>query len=477
MKFLTFIFLFSYTLVSYGQAGDDVYQFTDSTGTYNVHVYTSVGANIFEVVPYVTKVDVLIVGGGGGGAGYTSYSSAGGGAGGAGGLVFDSAYTVTSGATISVVIGGGGSGINSTGTAADNGEDSAFDGIKALGGGGGILTGGNNNNPAKNGGSGGGGRKNPAGLATQPTSSDGGFGNNGARNSTDNGGAGGGGAGAQPTDISGNDGGAGGDGLDYGAIFGTVYGDSGYFAAGGGGGGDANGALEVGGQGGGGYGSSARDNIAPTSGMPNTGGGGGGGSSDHAGADGGSGIILIRYLEQPSPLPVELLSFNVAFVSTEVFLTWSTASEKNNDYFTLERSKDGILFNIIGTVGGAGNSSNKINYKFIDKSPKSGVSYYRLKQTDYNGDYDYSEMKSVVNNNDTSFNIYPNPVTSGQSISLDFTMDKNEIYYVELLDLMGRTVRSEILKSTDINISLPRGEYIIRVTSKNTIYTEKIIIY
>ncbi|MCH7415841.1 DUF11 domain-containing protein [Belliella sp. R4-6] len=258
-------------------------------------VFEGTGSQTWQVPQGVQSVDVLIVAGGGGGAGNSAFNSAGGGGGGAGGLIYREGYSVTPGSNISVIVGAGGNGINVPSIAAGNGGNSVFDGLVALGGGGGIITPANNNTPANNGGSGGGGRQNPAGLGLQPTSASGGFGNNGARNSNDNGGAGGGGAGSQPANITGNDGGLGGNGLNYGTVFGTQFGVNGFFAGGGGGGGNALGALGSGGLGGGGNGSSARDNIAPTAGIPNTGGGGGGGSSSHGGANGGSGVVLLRY--------------------------------------------------------------------------------------------------------------------------------------------------------------------------------------
>lgn len=474
MKLL--IFLLFLTTFSFGQVGDDVYQDTSGGIITHIHEYSSVGANTFDVPSYINEVDVLIVAGGGGGAGNTGFNSAGGGAGGAGGLIFEAAYTVTPGSTIPLFVGDGGNGINSANNPAANGENSEFDGLIALGGGGGILTSGTNNNAANNGGSGGGGRENPAGIGLQPTSPDGGFGNDGARNvGGDNGGAGGGGAGSEPTNITGDDGGNGGDGLDYTGVFGTQFGDNGFFSGGGGGGGDADGALGLGGLGGGGNGASARDDIAPIPGMPNTGGGGGGGSSEHPGVNGGSGIILIKYVE-PNPLPIELISFNAKPFDGEVKLSWSTASERNNEFFTLERSKDGMNFEVVGKVDGAGNSNHQLDYEFYDESPLLGVSYYRLKQTDFDGEYSYSDIESVTFEEDT-IQVYPNPVVSGSEINFDLTLDKENPYQIEFLDLNGKIISAEELNSNTHSIDLPKGIYLLRIYNKNNIFhTGKIIV-
>ncbi|MCC6252410.1 MAG: hypothetical protein IT238_08120, partial [Bacteroidia bacterium] len=96
-----------------------------------------------------------------------------------------------------------------------------------------------------------------------------------------------------------------------------------------------------------------------------------------------------------SPLPITLLEFNAQPVIDEVSITWTTASEINNDYFNVERSKDGIHFESIAQIPGAGNSHTILNYKTMDAQPYEGVSYYRLKQTDFDGKFEYSTIKSV----------------------------------------------------------------------------------
>jgi len=83
-----------------------------------------------------------------------------------------------------------------------------------------------------------------------------------------------------------------------------------------------------------------------------------------------------------APLPVELMSFDAAPDGENILLTWETASEINNDYFTIERSEDAINFTELTRVDGAGNSNTNIHYHSTDFGPYLGVSYYRLKQTD-----------------------------------------------------------------------------------------------
>jgi hypothetical protein len=96
-----------------------------------------------------------------------------------------------------------------------------------------------------------------------------------------------------------------------------------------------------------------------------------------------------------NPLPIDLLSFTAKYQDGKVLLNWATGSEINNDYFTLERSRDAVSAEIIGFVDGAGNSSQTLHYEFIDHDPLPGISYYRLKQTDYDGSFEYSQWVAV----------------------------------------------------------------------------------
>ncbi len=110
-------------------------------------------------------------------------------------------------------------------------------------------------------------------------------------------------------------------------------------------------------------------------------------------------------------LPIELLSFTAVATNKNVQINWSTASEINNDYFNIERSSDGINFASISQINGAGNSTQILRYALVDDAPLSRTSYYRLKQTDFDGKKSYSSIVSVRfnNSNFSNFDIYPNP--------------------------------------------------------------------
>lgn len=101
----------------------------------------------------------------------------------------------------------------------------------------------------------------------------------------------------------------------------------------------------------------------------------------------------------PTVLPIELKMFNAAIDGKNVLLRWTTSTEVQNDYFTIERSADAGLWEAITTVKGMGNSNHEVNYSVFDTSPLKGISYYRLKQTDYDTQSKYSYIVVIENKN------------------------------------------------------------------------------
>ena len=126
-----------------------------------------------------------------------------------------------------------------------------------------------------------------------------------------------------------------------------------------------------------------------------------------------TGVIYIDPLFFPSdttPYPIELLSFTAEVKKEHVELNWTTTAEINNDYFNVEHSVDGINFTSISRIKGAGNSTQILNYSTIHHTLSNGVSYYRLKQTDYDGETSYSDRQTVeFETDEVIFDIYPNP--------------------------------------------------------------------
>jgi hypothetical protein len=127
-------------------------------------------------------------------------------------------------------------------------------------------------------------------------------------------------------------------------------------------------------------------------------------------------------------LPIKLTYFSVKDVFNGNLIKWTTASELNNDYFDLERSKDGNSFEKIFQKKGAGNSKSELKYEFTDSKAGAGVSYYRLKQVDFDGTATYSEIIAVESSLKAQFVVYPNPSTSG-SFSID-TVNTKQAYMI-----------------------------------------------
>ena len=198
-------------------------------------------------------------------------------------------------------------------------------------------------------------------------------------------------------------------------------------------------------------------------------------------------FVLANVLGGSSALPVALINFRTTVKdSNQVLIQWTTINEENNKYFTIEESRDGKTFHDIGYVNGAGNTANIHNYSFPDFAPLAGLSYYRLKQTDYNGHITYSAIISVTiseTNNDQGFVILPNP-TDVDHIYIRFAQPNADQWEFQFLDTYGRELG---VLSTAVNNSigdlqlkpfeqLACGMYIVIATTRNRQYIEKLII-
>jgi Secretion system C-terminal sorting domain/Beta-propeller repeat len=189
---------------------------------------------------------------------------------------------------------------------------------------------------------------------------------------------------------------------------------------------------------------------------------------------GGAGDALIFKLYTYSALPIDLVSFEaVPYTDKRVLTTWATSSELNNALFTVERSSDGIHFQVVGTLPGAGNSQFYRNYEFEDKNPLNGTSYYRLKQTDFNGQFTYSNLAVVQISASQSLNIYPNP-SSG-----NFRIWSAEDGILEIITASGQKV-DEIKIISGLNeinrTQLPPGIYLCNLIGQGEPIHSKLVI-
>lgn len=164
------------------------------------------------------------------------------------------------------------------------------------------------------------------------------------------------------------------------------------------------------------------------------------------------------------PLPIDLLSFTAEAVQNEVVLHWVTASEKNNDFFTIQRSQMAEQWEDIATIQGAGNSQERKDYQSIDALPYAGVSYYRLKQTDYDGTYTYSAIKRVQVEGGYQLKAYPNPTSDKLTVITGFNLESDNI---RLLNTLGQPVPIEINQvgsKAELEIkNIPAGVYMLQV--------------
>ncbi|MEP5613923.1 MAG: LamG-like jellyroll fold domain-containing protein, partial [Cyclobacteriaceae bacterium] len=150
------------------------------------------------------------------------------------------------------------------------------------------------------------------------------------------------------------------------------------------------------------------------------------------------------------PLPIELLSFSVTAQDSHVNIKWSTATETNNDYFSLYQSTDGISFSEIGRISGAGNSSQLLNYAWKDLNPSTGINYYYLRQTDFDGAFENFDIKSATIERsdvvDLALTIYPNPA-SGTFHLIGSGFGSDQEVLVSISDMTGKVIFSKIENS------------------------------
>ena len=182
------------------------------------------------------------------------------------------------------------------------------------------------------------------------------------------------------------------------------------------------------------------------------------------------------------PLPVELLYFNATASGNVVNLNWATASESNNDYFTVERSKDAQQFEAVLQRDGAGNSNAVLNYSDVDPEPFEGLSYYRLKQTDFNGEFSYSEVVPVFFGGlfTSSVNTWVN--AEGQIVANIRSRFSDQVQ-LELFDIAGRKVYTQQAALTEGSQQLfiqpgqlSEGVYLLSIRGKHIEHMQKMMI-
>lgn len=261
----------------------------------------------------------------------------------------------------------------------------------------------------------------------------------------------------------------------------------------GGPGGSVNNSQSHGGGGGGSQGVVIYSSAQPTTNITTTTTGGVGGCNERtcstsAGSAGGTSNSGIVSGAGNTPLPVSLLYFKGLYneQSRSVELRWATASELNNDYFTLERSANGEDFVTLGTVKGSETSSTPNKYEYSDDAVKAGVYYYRLSQTDLDGTTVRNGIIRIELDGSAEpfVSVYPNPVTKGGNITIDLIDVPNDVYTVAILDRQGIEMTKTELSVSHLSgsVAIPMytlhsGVYIVRITSASWSTNRKLVIH
>jgi hypothetical protein len=184
--------------------------------------------------------------------------------------------------------------------------------------------------------------------------------------------------------------------------------------------------------------------------------------------------FITKLNQSTSPLPISILSFSVNCTGNNVELYWSTATETNNDHFTVEQSGDGINFKAIGKIDSKGNGNSTNEYAYTDKNPGLNDNYYRLKQTDFDGNFTYSHIiNTKCGDQHLFFSVFPNPTNEGR-----FNLQLPEDGLISIFDIQGKMVHNQkfMLGSHTIHLDAPSGVYLMTMTSKQFFFSERLIV-
>ncbi|MCC7301196.1 MAG: T9SS type A sorting domain-containing protein [Bacteroidia bacterium] len=187
-----------------------------------------------------------------------------------------------------------------------------------------------------------------------------------------------------------------------------------------------------------------------------------------------------------SPLPIELTHFNATCVNGAMLIEWVTGSETNNDFYTLERTSDGVNFEIVAIIDGAGTTSQMSFYHFTDETPLPGISYYRLKQTDENQTETWSDLiaANCESSGDLGITVLPNPST-GTNLVIQVRTESETPVIVSIVNNLGQKILSEQVVTDKngvvfLNVELPEetsaGVYLVNAVSATHQYSSKLVI-
>lgn len=177
-------------------------------------------------------------------------------------------------------------------------------------------------------------------------------------------------------------------------------------------------------------------------------------------------------------LPISLLNFTASASTTTIRFSWSTATETNNDYFTLEKSSDGVVYYPLARIKGAGNSNHTLLYSWVETTKLSdNLEYYRLRQTDYDGKNSVSSRIVIHGRNNQQGISMPNVCNAGSALELSLPYLSG--WEVQIFDMNARLRLQKRFNtktgSIDL-IGLNSGTYLVKIANGSELYVEKLII-
>jgi hypothetical protein len=184
--------------------------------------------------------------------------------------------------------------------------------------------------------------------------------------------------------------------------------------------------------------------------------------------------FLTPSCQPASALPVILSSFKVTTLNQQNNLVWTTTSESNNSFFEIHRASDAMNFEPVGAVDGNGTSQRPEQYQFTDQSPKAGLNYYRLKQVDFDGTFEYSRIIRAVNDGRAELTVKSFPESKELVVS-----GLNSAANYKLVNMNGSVIKTGELLQSDKVIShknVVQGIYILQIQNADLSFSKKILI-
>lgn len=180
------------------------------------------------------------------------------------------------------------------------------------------------------------------------------------------------------------------------------------------------------------------------------------------------------YTVTRSTLPVSLIEFLVKTVQKQVFATWSTASERNNARFDLERSSDARTFERVAQLDGRGTTNTRQNYSAVDESPRLGINYYRLRQTDTDGTFSYSPIRSAIIRTNGDI------VLPGQPVNELLRIDGlEEASQLDITTSQGRLLHRQKNSGSQAQVDVrgwPDGVYLLRIVDALGVQVKRVVV-